>query len=45
MDVIQPCYSLLWRYDEELLRFSRENDIAVIPTAPWPRVLLTGKYK
>ena len=31
VDVIQPCYSLLWRYDEELLKFSRENDIAVIP--------------
>ena len=31
VDVIQPCYSLLWRYDEELLKFSLENDIAVIP--------------
>ena len=38
VDVIQPCYSLLWRYDEELLKFSRENDIAVIPLQhPRPR--------
>ncbi len=45
VDVIQPCYSLLWRYDEELLRFSRENDIAVIPYSTLAQGLLTGKYK
>ena len=33
----RACYSLLWRYDEELLKFSRENDIAVIPYSTWPR--------
>ncbi len=45
VDVIQPCYSLLWRYDEELLRFSKENDIAVIPYSTLAQGLLTGKYK
>ena len=45
VDVIQPCYSLLWRYDEELLKFSRENDIAVIPYSTLAQGLLTGKYK
>ena len=43
--MIQPCYSLLWRYDEELLKFSRENDIAVIPYSTLAQGLLTGKYK
>ena len=41
VDVIQPCYSLLWRYDEELLKFSRENDIAVIPYSTLAQGLLT----
>lgn len=45
VDVIQPCYSLLWRYDEELLRFSRENQISVIPYSTLAQGLLTGKYK
>ena len=45
VDVIQPCYSLLWRYDEELLRFSRENGIAVIPYSTLAQGLLTGKYQ
>lgn len=45
VDVIQPCYSLLWRYDEELLRFSRENRISVIPYSTLAQGLLTGKYK
>ena len=31
VDVIQPCYSLLWRYDEALLEFSRKQEISVIP--------------
>lgn len=45
VDVIQPCYSLLWRYDEELLGFSRENNISVIPYSTLAQGLLTGKYK
>lgn len=45
VDVIQPCYSLLWRYDEELLKFSLENDIAVIPYSTLAQGLLTGKYQ
>ena len=45
VDVIQPRYSLLWRYDEELLKFSLENDIAVIPYSTLAQGLLTGKYQ
>ncbi len=38
VDVIQPCYSLLWRYDEELVRSSvRRTMSSSSPTAPWPR--------
>lgn len=45
VDVIQPCYSLLWRYDEDLVAFAREHDIAVIPYSTLAQGLLTGKYK
>ena len=45
VDVIQPCYSLLWRYDEALLKFSLENSIGVIPYSTLAQGLLTGKYK
>ena len=45
VDVIQPCYSLLWRYDEELVKFSAENNVSVIPYSTLAQGLLTGKYK
>jgi myo-inositol catabolism protein IolS len=45
VDVIQPCYSLLWRYDEALLRFSLENNVGVIPYSTLAQGLLAGKYK
>ena len=45
VDVIQPCYSLLWRYDEDLLAFSREQGISVIPYSTLAQGLLTGKYQ
>ena len=45
VDVIQPCYSLLWRYhDKDLLPFCIENGIGVIPYSPLAQGLLTGKY-
>lgn len=45
VDVIQPCYSLLWRYDEALLEFSRKQGISVIPYSTLAQGLLTGKYQ
>ena len=45
VDVIQPCYSLLWRYDEALLEFSRNQGISVIPYSTLAQGLLTGKYQ
>lgn len=44
IDVIQPCYSLLWRFiDEDILPFCAEHNIAVIPYSPLGQGILTGK--
>lgn len=46
IDVIQPCYSLLWRYhDKDLLPFCIENDIGIIPYSTLAQGLLTGKFE
>lgn len=46
IDVIQPCYSLLWRFiDTDMLPFVIENDIAVIPYFPLGQGILTGSMK
>ena len=37
--------SLLWRYDEALLEFSRKQGISVIPYSTLAQGLLTGKYQ
>ena len=43
IDVIQPCYSLLWRYDDrDVLPFCREKGIGVIPYSTLAQGLLTG---
>ena len=45
IDIVQPCYSLLWRYaDKLLLPFCREQNISVIPYSPLAQGLLTGKF-
>ena len=45
VDVIQPCYNLLWRYEEaELLPFCRENGISVITYSSLAQGLLTGAF-
>ncbi len=45
IDVIQPCYSLLWRYhDQDLLPFCIENNIGIVPYSTLAQGLLTGKY-
>lgn len=46
VDVIQPCYNLLWRYaDRDLLPYCREQGISVIPYSTLAQGLLTGKFK
>lgn len=45
VDVVQPCYSLLWRYDEELIRFCADHQVSVIPYSTLAQGLLTGKMK
>lgn len=46
IDVVQPCYNLLWRYDErDLLPYCRREGISVIPYSTLAQGLLTGKFK
>lgn len=46
IDVIQPCYSLLWRFiDRDILPFVIRNKIAVIPYSPLGQGILTGSMK
>lgn len=46
IDVVQPCYNLLWRYDErDLLPYCKEEGIGVIPYSTLAQGLLTGKFK
>jgi myo-inositol catabolism protein IolS len=45
IDVIQPCYSMLWRYiDEDIIPFCIENQIGIIPYSPLAQGILTGKF-
>ena len=46
IDVVQPCYNLLWRYiDRDLLPYCTEEGIGVIPYSTLAQGLLTGKFK
>lgn len=46
IDIIQPCYSLLWRFiDKDILPYCIENHISVIPYSPLGQGILTGKMK
>ena len=46
IDVIQPCYSLLWRFiDRDILAFCVKNGIAVIPYSPLGQGILTGSME
>lgn len=46
IDVVQPCYNLLWRYDErDLLPYCKNEGISVIPYSTLAQGLLTGKFK
>ncbi|RMG41017.1 MAG: aldo/keto reductase [Candidatus Dadabacteria bacterium] len=46
IDVLQPCYSLLWRpCEKKVLPLCHEHKIAVIPYSPLCQGILSGKYK
>ena len=45
IDVIQPCYNLLWRYlDFDCLDYCKENNIGIINYSTLAQGLLTGKF-
>lgn len=45
VDVIQPCYSLLWRFVEgDILPYCIENEIGVVGYSPLAQGILTGKF-
>ena len=45
VDVIQPCWSLLWRYqDNDSLAYAKEHNIGVINYSPLAQGILTGKF-
>lgn len=46
VDVIQPCYNLLWRYAErDLLPYCTKEGIGVIPYSTLAQGLLTGHFQ
>lgn len=46
VDVVQPCYNLLWRYiDRDLLPYCCQEGISVIPYSTLAQGLLTGHFK
>ena len=46
IEVLQPCYSLLWRsIEEKVLGLCREHEIALIPYAPLCQGILAGRFK
>ncbi len=45
IDVIQPCYNLLWRFiDKDILPYCKEQNISVMAYSPLAQGLLSGKY-
>lgn len=45
VDVIQPCYSLVWRFlDGPEMDYCRQNNIGIIPYSPLAQGILTGKF-
>ena len=46
VDVLQPCWSLLWRYqDNDSLAYAKEHGIGVINYSPLAQGILTGKFQ
>lgn len=44
-EVVQPCYSLLWRFTEQdVLPYCIENEIGVVAYSPLAQGILTGKF-
>ena len=45
VDVIQPCYSLVWRFlDKEELQYCLDNNIGIISYSTLAQGILTGKF-
>lgn len=45
IDVIQPCYSLVWRYiDDDIIPYCIEHNIGIVPYSPLAQGILTGKF-
>jgi len=45
IDVIQPCYSLVWRFiDDDIIPYCIENNIGIIPYSSLAQGILTGKF-
>ena len=46
IDIYQPCYSLLWRYDDkDIVPYVIDNNISMVAYSPLAQGILTGKYK
>jgi len=44
-EVIQPCYSLLWRFiEEDIVPFCLEHEIGIVAYSPLAQGILTGKF-
>ncbi|HHW23709.1 MAG TPA: aldo/keto reductase [Clostridiaceae bacterium] len=44
-EVIQPCYSLLWRFiEEDIVPYCIENNIGIVAYSPIAQGILTGKF-
>jgi myo-inositol catabolism protein IolS len=44
-EVIQPCYSLLWRFiEEDIVPFCLDNNIGIVAYSPIAQGILTGKF-
>jgi len=44
-EVIQPCYSLLWRFiEEDIIPFCIEHEIGIVIYSPLAQGILTGKF-
>jgi myo-inositol catabolism protein IolS len=44
-EVIQPCYSLLWRFiEEDIVPYCIDNNIGIVAYSPIAQGILTGKF-
>ncbi|NLI60145.1 MAG: aldo/keto reductase [Clostridiales bacterium] len=44
-DVIQPCYSLLWRFiEKDIIPYCIDNEVGIVNYSPLAQGILTGKF-